>query len=327
MQFYGYYINWIGESEMITIVMATYNGENYIHKQLASIMNQTRIPDEIIIVDDSSSDSTFKIIEEFNLKYNKIININILKNEVNAGVVKAFNKAIHNSSGDLIFLCDQDDIWESDKVELMSNIMNNKKEILALNAGYKFINSDDKILKGKMKFSNTISKVDFNLVIKNNISPGCTMVFRKELIQSIKELTDEIYIHDWYINIVASLFDGLYYYDKNVIEYRLHDKNVIGKDRGIITKFSKNKKTKRVLDLNNRIMLYKYIKDYILKSNVVYKNDKLNTLNLIITFINHRIEFISSRKLSIYLTKIIPNKNLYYAKKVMWADVFYYMIR
>ena len=100
----------------VSVVIATYNGEKYIVKQLESIRNQTRKPDEVIIVDDRSNDNTFKIVKEYIQQY-ALRNWRIYLNDCNLGYKGNFQKGIELATGKYIFLCDQDDEWERNKIE------------------------------------------------------------------------------------------------------------------------------------------------------------------------------------------------------------------
>ena len=93
---------------MISIVMATYNGETYIREQINSILNQTISDFELIICDDCSKDSTVEIIKRYKDKDKRIT---LVENEKNLGFKKNFEKAISYCKGDFIAFCDQDDIW------------------------------------------------------------------------------------------------------------------------------------------------------------------------------------------------------------------------
>ena len=104
---------------MISVAMATYNGEVYLRKQLDSILHQSLPVDEIIICDDQSSDGTVDIIQEYIKQYP---HIHLYKNEQNLGYKRNFKKALSLCSKEYIFLCDQDDIWDSDKVKEMVEI-------------------------------------------------------------------------------------------------------------------------------------------------------------------------------------------------------------
>lgn len=96
--------------EKISVALATYNGEKYIEKQLDSIRNQTIKPDEVVIVDDKSSDRTVALINEF-IAVNNLVNWKLFVNEKNVGYRKNFYNALKKVTGEVIFLSDQDDEW------------------------------------------------------------------------------------------------------------------------------------------------------------------------------------------------------------------------
>ena len=114
-----------------SVVMATYNGSEFIREQLDSIKNQTMHVDEVVICDDRSKDDTVEIVRSF-IADNSLQGWNIEVNEVNLGYGSNFNKALLKASGDYIFFSDQDDIWEPDKVETMVRIMEENSDIKLL---------------------------------------------------------------------------------------------------------------------------------------------------------------------------------------------------
>ena len=105
----------------ISVALAAYNGEKYIEKQIYSILSQSLEVNEIVIVDDNSSDNTFDILKSLSFEYPKI---KLIKNPTNLGPKASFKLAIKNSTNDYIILSDQDDIWDFCKVELNFNEMN-----------------------------------------------------------------------------------------------------------------------------------------------------------------------------------------------------------
>ena len=109
---------------MISLVMTTYNGLKYISEQLDSIRTQTLLPDEVLIYDDRSTDGTYEYVQEYIDRYN-LHTWKVYRNKENKGYSLNFSNAIDAAKGELIFLCDQDDIWHSDKIEKMSKIMGN----------------------------------------------------------------------------------------------------------------------------------------------------------------------------------------------------------
>lgn len=98
----------------ISVAMATYNGEKYIREQLDSILSQTIMPYEIVVVDDCSTDDTYAILEEYAEKYSIF---HIVQNETNSLPAYTFRKAFSLTTGDYIAPCDQDDVWFNDKLE------------------------------------------------------------------------------------------------------------------------------------------------------------------------------------------------------------------
>jgi glycosyltransferase involved in cell wall biosynthesis len=124
----------------ISVCMATYNGCEYVKDQISSILVQLRADDELIIVDDKSTDITLQILDEFNDS-----RIKIIKNEINLGVIKNFEKAINNASGNLIFLSDQDDVWLPNKVEKILQVFQKYPDITLILSDAQIIDSEGQI--------------------------------------------------------------------------------------------------------------------------------------------------------------------------------------
>lgn len=222
----------------ISTVIATYNGEKYILEQISSILNQTINVDEVIIVDDWSSDDTVHLIQSFIEKNNLQNSWYLYVNDTNLGYKKNFKKALEYSTGDIIILSDQDDIWEANKVEEFERIFNSS-DSLAVNASFRFINSSGEFINSKENNNNNnllkrnydeneLVKIELETIIANNISPGCTMAVRRELVDLFIQTTKGIQPHDWELNILACLKGGLYFYNKKLTRYRIHGENEIG---------------------------------------------------------------------------------------------------
>ena len=117
---------------MISVCMGIYNGEKYIAQQLQSIMNQTRKADEVILCDDRSTDNTVKIAEKF-IEENELADTwKIHQNIQNKGYPYNFYYVMGLCKGDIVFLADQDDVWDVHKIEKMSHIMETHEEIQLL---------------------------------------------------------------------------------------------------------------------------------------------------------------------------------------------------
>lgn len=214
---------------LISVIISAYNGEKYILEQLQSIVNQTIKPNEIIIVDDKSTDNTNNIIKRFK-NNNMFVNIRIYSNRNNLGFVKSFEKALKHSSGEIIFFSDQDDVWVPNKIEsLLPFFKNNKPTLVFSNA--QIVDKDLKDLKKDLFASNKIKDKDVEKkMMQKNIITGATMVINKELKELSLPFSPYIY-HDYWIGLTAVLYGRIYICDEKLIKYRQHENNVIGINR------------------------------------------------------------------------------------------------
>ncbi|RHR51889.1 glycosyltransferase [Clostridium sp. AF18-27] len=216
---------------MISVVMATYNGEKYIRQQLESIWNQTLLPDEIIISDDSSTDCTVDILHS--LKTLAKVPYCLFQNPKRLGYVENFRHAISQAHGDIIFLCDQDDLWFPQKIEICNQILSENPQILSLSTGIKLIDSQDRPIKtvcyGWMGKTHRLKKVSWKLFLRHPKYPGMAMVIRKELAEEFNaSISSFSYPHDWQLNELASFKGGMYYLDTVLASYRQHSSNTVG---------------------------------------------------------------------------------------------------
>ena len=208
---------------MITVCLATHNGEKYILEQLNSILLQLGEFDEIIISDDNSSDNTLSII-------NQIIDprIIIYKNNF-CNLIKNFEFLITKASGDIIFLSDQDDIWDSEKVEkhiLKHNLSSSSKLVIS---NISLIDSNGQNINKtfyKKKFSSSL----FSNLIKNNFI-GCSISFNKEIKKLILPFPENIPMHDWWIGLICCFYNKVIFINENLVYYRLHENNFTKKNK------------------------------------------------------------------------------------------------
>ena len=173
---------------MISVAMATYNGEKFLKEQLDSIFSQTMPIDELVICDDCSKDKTIEIIQSYQKRYP----IKLFQNEKNLGYKLNFKEAMDYCSGDFIFLCDQDDIWMKDKVEKMISKIQGNSKIQALASSFVYIDSKENELPVKLepgKSNNNFYfkpvekgdcvRVEFEEFYNHNYFQGCSLVITK----------------------------------------------------------------------------------------------------------------------------------------------------
>lgn len=303
----------------LSVAMTTYNGEQFVYKQLKSLYNQTRKPDQVIIIDDCSTDSTPKIVKDFIKAHGLDWHFEI--NQSNLGYKKNFHKAVSLTDGDIIFLCDQDDIWHSDKFETIEKIFINNPKIDCINTSFVFIDSEDKPLQADNKRGTAnsalipfdiepgdIVNIGLNNIIRYNISPGCTAAFRSKIKNIHLQNTKHLLPHDWEINIYSALNNGLYFYNKPLISYRLHGNNTIG----LSLRYSAGLKfrgnfAQRLNIINEQINLSEFLLDSFLF-------DKLNQSGK--KYANHLKPYAQNRQKCL-------NNNSFSAWLLLFKDVFF----
>ncbi len=215
-----------------SVCLATYNGSKYIEIQIISILKQLNQGDEIIIVDDASTDETLALINNF-----RDSRIRLIKNQINIGVVKTFEKALSNATGDIIFLSDQDDIWLPEKVQKFVKIFKTYPDITLVLSDAQIIDSHGQItadsffkLRGKF-VANPIS----NLIKSKH--HGCTLAFRKEMTKFFLPFPADTPMHDIWIGIMNGIYGKAFYIDEPLIQHRRHDTNTgrgVSKHSGIL---------------------------------------------------------------------------------------------
>ena len=206
-----------------------------MREQLQSLANQTLLPFEVVITDDCSSDNTISIIQEFS----KLLNIKVFVNDFSLKVTKNFEKAVSLCSGDIILMCDQDDVWHSDKLAKINQYFQDNPNKSAVFSDAKLVDE-----KGDSLNKNFWSVVRFHelqtqqfkvgkvveLLLAGNRTAGCMMAFRKELVEKIVPFPTHIplMIHDNWITIVAAMMDSLGMINEQLISYRQHNFQQIG---------------------------------------------------------------------------------------------------
>ena len=203
--------------------IATYNGEQFIDQQLRSILCQIGKDDEIIISDDNSDDSTLKIISRFEDKRIKIYTNthNVACKSTHVKIKNNFENALNKCTGDIIFISDQDDIWEKNKVTCCSNYLES----------YQLVFSDAYIVSGTGQSANSsfyqIKRPPTSFLGKlfNSRYHGCTMAFRRELLNVVLPFPPKLPVHDAWIGLLAEQIGRVKFINSKLVKYRIHEHN------------------------------------------------------------------------------------------------------
>ena len=298
----------------ISVVLASYNGAEYITEQLQSIDGQSMRPDEIIIVDDASADNTIKLVEIF--FYKTDIDCRLIEHKENKGYRETFFDALSYASGDVIFLCDQDDVWHEDKIERMLKVYEDNKAIKALNTSYELIDSEGNEIsegirnKRRKKDIRNLYDISLEDVLSYNVAMGCTMAFTKEvkdiLLEHINIIKTYNIPHDWIINIIAAALDGLYMLNEALISYRLHGDNTIGLNRAATIEKRINDYKEMAKQKKDMLKLLKVIDKDLFENEYEY-------MKLMVKSYHIRCEMLGNKKIAGY----IKNYRKYNLKTVM----------
>lgn len=202
----------------ISIAMATYNGADYIEAQLQSFVDQTRQPDEVIITDDQSSDNTVELIEQFASR--APFEIKVTVNKKNLGYAGNFNAALMNTTGDLVFLSDQDDVWFPEKIKHMLQVAERKLNALVLMNDAAL--TDRSLNEVGLTKIGQIRSAGFSM---ESFVMGCCCAIRRELLDICLPIPDGYKAHD---NWLVAFGEGL---EAKIVEervlqfYRRHESN------------------------------------------------------------------------------------------------------
>jgi len=206
---------------LVSIALCTFNGTAYLTGLLDSLLEQTYPNTEIIAVDDCSTDQTFQILQAYRNEHPKTVHIH--RNTANLGFSKNFEKAISLCTGTYIALCDQDDIWVKNKIEILVNNIGNHTLIYH---DSRFIDQDGRDLEKNLSDTTQMYTGKSNyFFLRGNTVSGHAMLFKSSLKRYIFPFDGRFY-HDWWIAFVASSVGEIKYLDMPLVYHRRHNRGI-----------------------------------------------------------------------------------------------------
>jgi glycosyltransferase involved in cell wall biosynthesis len=218
----------------VSVALCVFNGERYLEQQVESLFHQSRRPDEIVVVDDASSDRSFAILQA--LAARSTIPMRVHRNEANLGFRRNFERAMSLTRGDIIFLCDQDDFWEADKTQRCLRPFLEDPAVMLVHTDAVLVDAELRSLNARLFDALEVTASEreledrglgYEVLLKRNIVTGTTAAVRRAVLERAIPFPDE-WVHDEWLALVASLMGRLVRIDAALVHYRQHGKNEIG---------------------------------------------------------------------------------------------------
>ncbi|SEB28297.1 glycosyltransferase family 2 protein [Paenibacillus sp. 276b] len=246
----------------VLIMMSTYNGERYIKEQMDSLIAQVQVETQIYIRDDGSTDSTIEKLRPYVEAYPDRIHF---RSEDNLGVIRSFFELIRSSppTFDYYAFCDQDDVWEQDKLIRAVTLLKTKSSAIPL-----LYCSSTQMVDQHLNALGVWPKVpqkplELHNALVENSCVGCTMVMNditfNQVRSNLPSELSKVIMHDWWIFLYVTIFGEVIFDEQPGIQYRQHEGNVLGGGRdGWIQKW--RKRVNRFVNGNNHYILSKQAK-------------------------------------------------------------------
>lgn len=244
------------EKNLVSILMAVYNPNyEWFKEQLISLNNQTYENIELIIYDDCPDNP---VDEEFIKRYIDKLSYYLIRGKNNRGSNKAFEELTKVGKGDYFAYCDQDDIWETDKIEKLLELFEDNNVTLVccdlsiINEYGEKTNNSIREIRKRLEYKSGYNLAQYLLM--TNFITGCAMMVRKNIALKAVPFVNEL-IHDQWIGIIAAIEGKIEFLDEPLVRYRQHNSNQTGILKGV-----NNKETYYFKRIDEFIKRYNYLK-------------------------------------------------------------------
>jgi glycosyltransferase involved in cell wall biosynthesis len=297
-----------GLNGSVSIALCTYNGGKYIRKQIDSYFSQTILPDEIVVCDDGSDDDTISIVKEF-IDVKKEVKWLLVLNEKRLGARMNFEKAISLCHGDFIFLSDQDDIWNAEKIEQALLYFEQNPGIDASFSNASMIDEmggplpesllDTTFFKPGIRQNYQAIDLFYWTLLFGNFITGATIAIRRTALRDILpfrlNLERKLW-HDGWIALSLMANGRVGYIDKMLLKYRVHADQQVGVVR-------RNDPFQKHIFLreNEQNHIKEYFQRYLSAYSVMKKLKGIKAIDASIEekltkqFLNHKVNYFRSQ--------------------------------
>lgn len=219
----------------ISVALCTYNGDHYLEEQLSSILSQSLTPDEVVVSDDGSTDGTVALVRRVAIESS--VPIRLIAGP-RRGVTANFEHAVHATTGDLIALCDQDDVWHPDHLaRLAEEFRRTSRLMVSSNArlvDYAGVPTGGTLFQSLRLRADEVRGIRdgraFSILVRRNVVTGATAMLRRDLVRASSPFP-RTWLHDEWLALVAASRDGIAILDDVLLDYRQHGANQVGARR------------------------------------------------------------------------------------------------
>lgn len=302
----------------ISVVIATYNGQLFIEEQFDSILSQTKLPDEVLISDDVSTDDTVSIINDYINNHNLYNSWKLYINDKNKGYARNFMDLALRASGDYIFFCDQDDIWDKQKIYKMSKVLDRDESINLLcsnlepfyygEGGRKW----DKSSLNEMAEDESIEKPTLDYKFFYLQRSGCTMCIRKKYLHKIAPYWVSNWPHDDFVWKIAICDDCCAIYHYKSLKRRMHQNNA--------SSIKVRTREWRMNQIESLISQYDLLRKY--AKNTVEVERNIFIIDKNIECVNYRLRLLKKRNPFIWIKLYLKYKRCYNRKQAYMLDLY-----
>jgi GT2 family glycosyltransferase len=208
--------------QKVSACMAAYNGGHYVESQLRSILAQLKPNDEVVIVDDGSTDDTLERVAQIG-----DARVRVFKHHKNCGVTATFEDALRSASGNILFLCDDDDLWAPTKVERFLEVFGSGPEVGIVQSRVRMIDENDQAIPDSRINRHGRFSAGFWRNLFMNHYQGSAMALRASLLGHVLPFpARKAFLHDAWIGTRNDLIGGkLVFIDEDLLFYRRHGNN------------------------------------------------------------------------------------------------------
>lgn len=226
--------------DRLSVVLATFNGARYLDQQLDSLNHQTRLPDELVVVDDASTDQTVAMLHDFSRRAR--FPVHIIEQPSHVGTCDNFAEGFTSATGDILFICDQDDRWHPDKLAVMADQMRRRPDaVLAFSDAVLVDAHGTRISRSRWRIAGfgpaqvtALERDPLGQMMMRQIVSGCTAAIRRDLLPALLPFPRDLHpalpmmMYDRWISLLAAAAGSILPIPERLVDYRIHEDQQIG---------------------------------------------------------------------------------------------------